>query len=190
MLVIRRKNIVIGLLVILLVITGYLNFVYNQNNIPAVQSPSPEEEEAPSSGRITVREGGTGNDTASEDLAMPVSAGAANFFIDYRFEREITRNKEVAYIKLILEQPGSDPVMIEEAQGQLLEITKNMEQEMVIETLIKAKGFRDVVAIIHRNNVSIIVDKPELAPEEVAQILSIVVNQSGQRPENIKIIPK
>jgi hypothetical protein len=56
--------------------------------------------------------------------------------------------------------------------------------------LIKAKGFQAVVAIIHRNNVSIIVDKPELALEEVAQILSIVIDQSGHRPENIKIIPK
>lgn len=190
MLVIRRKNLVIGLLVVLLVITGYLNFVYNQNNIPAVQSPPADADETPSSGRITVREENTGEVTASEDPQVPVSAGTANFFIDYRFEREITRTKEVAYIQMILEQPGSDPAIIDEAQAQLLEITTNMEQEMVIETLIKAKGFQDVVAIIHRNNVSIIVDKPELAPEEVAQILSIVIDQSGHRPENIKIIPK
>src|SRR5665647_1510684 len=31
MLIIRRKNLVIGLLVVLLIITGYLNFVYNQS---------------------------------------------------------------------------------------------------------------------------------------------------------------
>jgi len=80
--------------------------------------------------------------------------------------------------------------MIKEAQAQLLEITSNMESELAIENLIKAKGFRDAVVIIHKDNVNVIVDKPELVPEDVAIILDIVKRESGKDAENIKIIPK
>jgi len=41
MLVLKRKNLVIGLLVVVLIIMGYLNFVYNQDSAPAV---SPEKD--------------------------------------------------------------------------------------------------------------------------------------------------
>ncbi len=191
MLIIRRKNIVIGLLVVLLVITGYLNFVYNQNNIPAVHSGEPkQDEEKEDEALVTVSDivkPGDVVDGASRDA---VATSATSFFIDYRFERERTRSKEVAYITTIVDHPKSDAETIKEAQQQLLEITGNMEKEMAIETLIKSKGFSDVVAIIHQSNVSVIVDKPELEPEEVAQILEIVRAQSGERAENIRIIPK
>jgi hypothetical protein len=46
------------------------------------------------------------------------------------------------------------------------------------------------LVILHENSVSVIIDKQDLKPEEVAQILDIVKRESGEKPENIKIIPK
>ena len=44
-------------------------------------------------------------------------------------------------------------------------------KELSMEALIKAKGFNEAVVIMHRDSVNVIVDKQELKPEEVAQIL-------------------
>ena len=60
---------------------------------------------------------------------------------------------------------------------------------MTIEGLLKAKGFNDSIVIFNQDYVSVIVEKDELAPEEVAQILDIVKRESGKTAENIKIIP-
>ena len=100
------------------------------------------------------------------------------------------RSKEVEYINSVVNNPESDPEIIKEAQAQLLEITSNMEAELAIENLIKAKGFDDVIVIIHNDNVNVIVDKTELVSEEVAMILDIVKKESNKETGNITIIPK
>jgi len=203
MLIIRRKNLVIGLLVVLLVITGYLNFLYNNNSMPA-DTPADGLENAKDNdisedtgsdkieSHVTVSDlTGSGNmEQDEDDTSAAAEASSSSFFMDYRFERELTRKKEMDYINAVIENPKSSQEMIAEAQAQLLEITSSMEKELAIEALLKSKGFKDAIAIIYKNNVNVIVDKPELEAEEVARILEIVSRQSGEKTENIKIIPK
>jgi stage III sporulation protein AH len=199
MLVIRRKNIIIGLLVVLLIITGYLNFVFNQNSAPTVSTGDNAPTAKPDTSKGTIKvtdleeadvEPDDDSNAKDKDATESLAAASSSFFRDYRFEREQDRSKEVAYINTIVDNPNSDPEMIKEAQSQLLEITSNMDSELAIENLIKAKGFRDAVVIIHKDNVNVIVDKAELVPEDVAIILDIVKRESGRDVENIKIIPK
>lgn len=187
MLVLRKKSVVMGILVVLLIITGYLNLVYNQSvlngqNVQEAASQETEQDGIEVKDKEDLLEG--------EDATEVAAISSANFFASYRAERENTRKEEIEYIREILDNPASDPDMKKEAQAQLLEITRNMEKEMAIEALIKAKGFKDVVVILHKDSVNVIVDKPELKQEEVAQILDIVRRESGHKPENIKIIPK
>ena len=197
MFVIRKKNIIVGLLVALLIVTGYLNFIFNQDATPAVNPKDPV-----SAGDKSSSQGGKITVSDIEDSEKPQNQGkdqetgetsasmTATFFRDYRFEREQERNKEVTHINSIVDNPNSDADVLKEAQMQLLELTTNMEAELVIENLIKAKGIKDAIVIIHRDNVSVIVDKTELVPEEVAMILDIVKRESSKDTNNIKVIPK
>lgn len=188
MLIIRKKHIIIGLLVVLLIITGYLNFIYNQNALSTMtKEVNNYNKKAGDSESSKNNSRGTDTDNSNDNV---LSVSSSNFFRDYRFEREHIRQDEIGYINKIIDNPESKKEIVEEAQKQLLELTTNMENEMAIETLIKAKGFDDVIAIINNRNISVIVDKPELEPDEVAQILHIVTRQTGEMPENIKIIPK
>ncbi len=197
MFVIRKKNIAVGLLVALLIVTGYLNFIFNQGATPAVNPKDPV-----SAGDKSTSQGGKISVSDVEDSEKPQNQGkgqeidetsasmTATFFRDYRFEREQERNKEVIHINSIVDNQNSDADVLKEAQLQLLELTTNMEAELVIENLIKAKGIKDAIVIIHRDNVNVIVDKTELVPEEVAMILDIVKRESNKETNNIKIIPK
>jgi len=190
MLVIKKKNVVVGILIVLLIITGYLNFAYNQNALNEVYENEPLQDELEDNGngiKVSDVETGRDSDASTDDEVQAVSS---TFFIDFRFEREQTRKKEIEYINAIVENPKSDAEMKKEAQAQLLEITQNMEKELTLENLIKAKGFKDVVVIVHPRSVNVIVDKAELNPEEVAQILSTVKRETGEEAENITIIPK
>jgi len=191
MLTVKRKNIVLAMLVVLLVITGYLNFVYNQNAIKEQENANllDNDNNKPT---VTVNDALEGKDNSedvdsSSDVVSTSSSGG--FFLEYRFERENTRKKEIDWIKEIVDNPNSDPETKNQAQQQLLEITSNMEKELNIEGLLKAKGFNDSIVIFNQDYVSVIVDKQELAPEEVAQILDIVKRESGKEADSIKIIP-
>ncbi len=187
MLTLKRKNLVLAMLVFLLVITGYLNFIYNQNALDG--NILNKEGEKP---KVTVKDSSSdkeGNESTDASSDVASTSSSAGFFVEYRFERENTRKKEIEYIKEIVDNPNSEVEMKNEAQAQLLEITANMEKELNIEGLLKAKGFDDSIVIFNQDYVSVIVGKNELAPEEVAQILDIVKRESGKTAENIKIIP-
>ena len=61
---------------------------------------------------------------------------------------------------------------------------------MNIETLVKAKGFEECVAVISEEKCSVIVKSEGLMDDQVAQILDIVITESDLSPENITIIEK
>lgn len=192
MFMLKRKNLVLGILVVLLVITGYLNFRYNQNTLHggAKNELIDNTERKPA---VTIKDSSNGEEkNEGEDISPSDSISATSsmsFFVEYRFERENKRKEEIEYIKEIVDNPNSEAETKNEAQAQLLEITGIMEKELSIEGLLKAKGFNDSVVIFNQDYVSVVVEKKELAPEEVAQIVDIVKRESGKSAENIKIIP-
>ncbi|MFU0801219.1 MAG: SpoIIIAH-like family protein [Xylanivirga thermophila] len=193
MLVVKKKNVVLGILVVLLIITGYLNYSYNQNKFPD------SSEKIVQNNAKTDKDKNNGQDNKKnykKDSGITVKDDeevanvSSSFFKTYRRDREDTRSEEIKYIKSIIDNPESDAEMKKEAQAQLLDITNNMEKELTIESIIKSKGFQDAIAIIHKGSVNVVVDKEELSSEEVAQILDVVKRESKSETENIKIIPK
>ena len=66
-----------------------------------------------------------------------------------------------------------------------------MESELVIEGLIKAKGFTDCIVTNIDPNVKIVVkcNQATLTANEVAQIVSIVKEQTKADIDNIQITP-
>jgi len=69
-------------------------------------------------------------------------------------------------------------------------MAKIIEQEANIETLIKAKGFTECVAVINDDNISVIVNSESLMPSQIAQITEIVYEVAEIIPSNITIIEK
>ena len=67
-------------------------------------------------------------------------------------------------------------------------IASFMESEANIETLIKAKGFADCVAVINEDNVNIVVASDALSQSEMLQIQDIVISQYEITLDKIKVI--
>ena len=168
----KKKYFIFAGLIALLILTGYLNYTFN-NNQPANVA--------------------TGGQTEEEQLGeeTETSAGTtASFFETFRTERETSRSQEIAYLDAIISNTETDADTLKEAQEQKLSISKAMEMEVTIEGLLKAKGFEDAVVTIHTGSINVVIAKEELSDAEVAQILDVVKAESGEKSENIKIIPK
>lgn len=117
--------------------------------------------------------------------AQSVPSGTS-FFAAYREERDNVRTQELAYLDAIVAQ-GADQETLSDAQKQKLALVNAMETELTVENLVRAKGFADVIVSIHDGNVNVVVGANRLNDEQVAQILDIVLRETGKTAENVKI---
>ncbi len=114
----------------------------------------------------------------------------SSYFQTYRSDRESTRDQEMLYYDAIIASESSSAEAIATAESAKLELIEQMEQELVVEGLIKAKGFEDCVVTMSDDNVNAVVKAEEqLTKTEVAQIVEIIQSQLNTSIENIKIIP-
>lgn len=123
-------------------------------------------------------------DTAAVSVSAPGAQGS--FFDIYRSERDSVRTQELAYLDAIVAQ-GGDEATLSDAQRQKMTLVGCMESELNTENLIRAKGFEEVIVSMHNGSVNVIVDADALTDEQVAQILDIVLRETGETAENIKV---
>lgn len=127
------------------------------------------------------------NNNVVETNTQTVTQG--NYFTTYRDDRQATRDQELLYYDAIISSESSSADAIKNAQNKKMEIISQMESELVMEGLIKAKGFEDVIVTTSNTNINVIVKSTELQSSQVAQIVSIVQEQTSKSIDNIKIIP-
>ena len=62
-----------------------------------------------------------------------------------------------------------------------------MESEVNIETLVKAKGFADCLAIVDSESVKVVVKTEGLDAEQAAQIKNIILEETDVLVENVSV---
>ena len=112
-----------------------------------------------------------------------------DYFQKSRNDREDNREEEIEIINDTLNSAKSGESEKKQAQDMIKAITDKMELENSIEVLIKAKGFKDAIAVISDDSCSVVVksDK-ELETNQTVQILDIVSGNTEINTENIKIV--
>lgn len=128
------------------------------------------------------------NKKPQQDGGEAVQTG---FFATSRTDRQTTRNYEIAELNAILTMEGDEYA---EARQKALEQKQNivnaMETELLLETLLKAQGFDDVLVTVNASadNVSVIVDKDELTREDTVRIYNIIATEASVAPDYVKIL--
>ena len=111
-----------------------------------------------------------------------------DYFTAARKERNDTRRAAIDE----LEDTASDAKLTDEVKKAAVEkltvLTTRMDNEASIESLLKAKGFKDVLAVIGDNDVNITIRAEKLLENEIIQIQDIATSQSGYTLEKVKII--
>ena len=118
------------------------------------------------------------------------NAEEENYFTATALNRQQSRDEAIDVLKLVCESEESTEEAKAEATAKISQIAVDIQNENNIETLVKAKGFTECVAIISEGSVSVIVGADELQAAEAAQILAIVYDTTGINPENVSIINK
>ena len=158
---ISRKTMVISLMVVLLLVTGLLNWKYLS----------------------------TDNNVKEPESVIEGDVETANFFTTYKTERMSNREEEMTYLDSVIANASTDTETINEAQQMKMEIISNMELESTLEGLLVAKGFEDAIVTFGTTSVNIVVKDTELTQAKVAQILDIVTTETQYTASEVKVIP-
>lgn len=117
------------------------------------------------------------------------STVTANFYANYRNEREATRTQEIQFYDAIIASTTSSDEAKQEAEENKLALITQMEKELVTEGIIRGKGFDDAIVTSSSENVNVFVKSESLTSVEVAQITSVVTEQLRVEIDRIVIIP-
>lgn len=128
----------------------------------------------------------TGKTTAQADAVT-----TANYFTSFRSERTAKRSEEILQIDSIIELYEAGSEKYEEAVDLKMKIVSIMENELVIETMIKSLGFSDAVVSIgmESNNVNVFINTNELDTSAALSIYNLLRNELGVPATNIIIMP-
>lgn len=130
-----------------------------------------------------------GNAQYVANTSVVSSKEEEDYFKKAQKERESTRNEAISIIKKTLNSAKSTAEQKTAATEKISEITDRMELENSAETLIKAKGFSDVIVVISGDSCNVVVRKDgELEQNETVQILDIINGTAKINSENIKIV--
>jgi stage III sporulation protein AH len=133
--------------------------------------------------------GTDGADLENEDLKSE-NLAEDNYFAVSVVSRQRARDESVDLLNSIVDNAESMPDVRDHALQEIAVIAQEIEKEANIETLVKAKGFAECVAVVSGENANVIVKTDGLMPNEVGQIKEIVYEQTGIIPGNVKIVEK
>ncbi|MEW6621668.1 MAG: SpoIIIAH-like family protein [Bacillota bacterium] len=112
------------------------------------------------------------------------------YFIEYKLERDRIRDTQLDLLRQIVENPNSVAETRREAQQEILQITKYLEQELQLEYLILAKGFEEAVVFIQPQSVTVVINQDIVKDADAMKIVDLVTTVTTQSMDNIFIIPK
>lgn len=208
---IKKNHVIISALVVMIAAAGYLNYIDQAPgdvsevmltdegdlaavpNEVAVNDENPEilGEEAAAEGATEATEGST-EEAANPDAGTAVFVNSSNdssYFVQAKLDREQSRNKQKDMLNEMLNNENIDNEKKNEVTTAMLQIQQRIEKETAAESMIEAKGFKEVYVRIDDDTVDVVVDKAELTDAEIAQIEDIVKRKTGVSADKIRITP-
>lgn len=198
---IKKNQIIIVALTVLLGVAGYINFSGNSldlansdKNDDKTQSAFAETDIDETAGEITTydMEAEENIELNSEkdeigEAVLTSADTATNSLINSKINREQVRSKAKEYYLDIINNDGMDEVSIASATDAYVKLTEDMEKESEAEILLDVNGYKNAIVSISGENVDVIVCAETLTDTDRARIEDTVVRKTGCSVDQIII---
>lgn len=119
--------------------------------------------------------------------AVFTSSNGVAVLSEAKLLKEQVRAKNKESLLEIINSSGLSDTQKQSAVNAMVEMTQIAEKEVAAEVLLQAKGFTDVVVSINGDAVDVVVNMPELTEAQLAQIEDIVKRKTEMGAEKIII---
>jgi len=213
----KRNHVIISALVVMIAVTGYLNLMDSRANGESELALTPTGEimalimddttmqdvsvvnttlnqqgmleTSHYTGIATVPVAAQISDNQSNQAVFVNTSNDSSFFIQSRLNREQARSGQMSSLTDMINNTNIAQEQRADKAIQLADLISRIERETATEALIEAKGFAEVYVRIGDAAVDIVVDRPQLSDQEVAQIVDVAMRKTGMAMEQIFISP-
>lgn len=198
----KKNQIIVTLLAVLIAVAGYLNYVdENANNEKAKEANNDTYDSVYSNDKLLSGEGDIESldneetTTIESETDEPGAAVLTNgtslssYMVQARLSREQIRSKNKETLMEVINNESMSEGEKKKAVDSMVEITERSEMENTLETLLKAKGFADIVITISDEQADVIISESEVDDSKRAQIEDVIKRKTGLAIENITITP-
>ena len=134
--------------------------------------------------------GSGGEDLAADGGDSEAVYTGSDYFASARLTRQQARDNAIDLLEKAAGEEGADKAVANEASQGIQVLASYTLTEAQIENLVTAKGYKDCVAFMNDDSVSVVVaaDSGELTGEDVAKITDITKSETGYPAGSIKIM--
>ena len=198
--IVKKNQVIITSLSILIAVAGYLNFAdldlgFKDKEASTDSSSILDQVEYDLSDETALldengADGSIGDSTdVSSTPGEAVLTSASDFAAQAKLSREQVRSQNKADLQEILNNTEVGDDQKQQAVNTMVSMTDVAEKEAAAEMLLEAKGFENVVVNLTGETADVVVPDTDLEDAKRAQIEDIVKRKTGIAPENIVITP-
>lgn len=182
-----KKRAIVASVLVLVAAAVYLNWRYTDQVTDSAKVL----------GESTLVNGETKVDQTSDNpqnepdnmTAEETAAGESDYFATARLSRKQARDSAIGLLQEAEVDENADEQTLNAASQTLQVLAAYTVAESQIESLVTAKGYKDCVAFMGANSISVVVSDPDgLDTADVARIKDIVINETNYTPDQIKIV--
>lgn len=198
--IVKKNQVIITSLAILIAVAGYLNFAdvdlgFKDKEASTDSSSILDQVEYDLSDETALldengADGSIGDSTdVSSTPGEAVLTSASDFAAQAKLSREQVRSQNKADLQEILNNTEVGDDQKQQAVNTMVSMADVAEKEAAAEMLLEAKGFENVVVNLTGETADVVVPDTDLEDAKRAQIEDIVKRKTGIAPENIVITP-
>lgn len=169
----KRRAAVLATLVVALGIAVYLNYYFADSGKNLMPNPPSDDK--------TLGDALNVNGTVTEPTT--------DYFAEARKNRETAREEALEIAKDLLNDVKATEEQKKTVTAEIIAITKAVEQESDIESLLKAKGYTDCVVYLAQDTCNVVVKSEGLTVQDTAKISQVVTSQANISAQKINIVP-
>lgn len=212
--ILKRNQLIVLVVSLMLITAGYLNFTTNQENIATstiaertdttigdaefVSTVPHEENKITENAIVENNENAISNEkenlieTNATEEKQEENKKSENdyYFITSKLDRNIMYSETLETYQEMYNNANATAEQKQEALKKINSINNTKNAIMIAENLIIAKGFKNIVIFANEGSISVVIQADELKPEEVAQIQNIVSRELNVGAEIIHISNK
>ena len=210
--ILKKNQLIILVISLMLVTAGYLNFTTTDNNQSSVNTvaelgdatlvssndvenqnnivENTEEDYEKESNETVENNEVASSETSSVENETQTTAQEDTYFTTSKLERENIYSQMLETYQEIYNNTNSTSEQKTTAIEEIAKINKTKNAIMIAEDLVIAKGFKNIVIFANDNSVSVIIEAEALEPEQIAQIQNIVSRELEVGAELINISTK
>ncbi len=216
--ILKRNQLIVLVVSLMLITAGYLNFTTNQENVATstiaertdtaigdaefVSTVPHNENKVEESAIVENDENAISNEMSNEqenlvetnatEQKQEESKKSENdyYFITSKLDRNTMYSETLETYQEMYNNANATAEQKQEALKKINNINNTKNAIMIAENLIIAKGFKNVVIFANEGSISVVIQADELKPEEVAQIQNIVSRELNVGAEIIHISNK